>query len=149
MASVLIIEDEAPLTRMMAVFLVGAGYEVASVESAPAALDRLADYAADVIVFNTVIGDDEKAELIADLRQRSPGSKILDVSAEKTRLARGIIQEMPKASDAPRARGADGYLDLPFEATMLLGAVAALISGESAPTPSDVIARDKTRESGA
>src|SRR5207249_792572 len=91
MASVLIIEDEAPLSRMMAVFLLDAGFEVATAETVDKALAKVTTYQPDLIVFNTIMDDETKRRSIDQLRAASSNSKILDVSIEKNRLVRGII----------------------------------------------------------
>jgi CheY-like chemotaxis protein len=137
MPSVLLIEDEAPLARMMAVFLLDAGFEVATCESAEHAIERVRAYKPDVIVFNTIMEDVRKHACISRLREHSGGSKILDVSVEKNRLVRGIVDGHIEggSGDAPAGRGsagdADGRMRLPFEATALIGAVRSLL--DSAP----------------
>lgn len=119
MASILIIEDEAALRRMMAVFVLDAGFEVATANSPEAALERVARYLPDVIVFNTFIEDEAKRHCIRELHERSPRSKVLDVSTEKNRLVRGIIDsppdgdgalpgEVPTAHLQAKAPGTDG-----------------------------------------
>lgn len=146
MSTVLIIEDEAALTRMMAASLLEAGFTVATDATAEAALARLGNFSPDVIVFNTFIDDAPKAKLIARLRDLAPNSRILDVSLEKNRMARRIIGKTPEtpADDlSPRSvdgakpslqAGADAVLELPFGGERLVAAVQVL---SAAPPPRD------------
>jgi CheY-like chemotaxis protein len=143
MPSVLLIEDEAPLARMMAVFLLDAGFEVATCESAAHAIERVLVYKPDVIVFNTIMEDAQKHACIAQLRERTSATKILDVSVEKNRLMRGIVDGHIEggSGDEPPGRASGGDADsqmlLPFEATTLITAVRALLdSTPEAPAAS-------------
>jgi CheY-like chemotaxis protein len=148
-ASVLIIEDEAPLTRMMAVFLLDAGFEVATADSVDKALTKVKTYKPDLIVFNTVMDDATKRHSIAQLRDGSPASKVLDVSIEKNRLMRGIVAghdgdgalntvSLDGASAQPGTPGAgnaDGFLQLPFEASLLIATLNELMAREPKQMP--------------
>jgi DNA-binding response OmpR family regulator len=137
MTTVLIIEDEPPLTRMMAAHLLEAGFTVSTVDSAENALVRLVDVSPDIIVFNTFIPDDAKPLVIDQFRALVPLAKILDVSLEKNRIAGGYIakptNEQPPSSSLATdgsspasASPADAYLQLPFDASVLVTAVREL-----------------------
>lgn len=136
MSSILVIEDEAPRLRLMAWFLIEAGHEIASVASADEALERVQTYKPDLIIFNTVMDDDEKQDCIRQLRERAPESRILDISEEKTRLAQGMIGVAVEGSIHPdgllprtedRSASADAYLRVPFNADALLETVQTLL----------------------
>ncbi len=122
----LVVEDEAALTRLISWFLLDAGFVVAVVESGDAALEKVTTFKPDAIVFNTVIADDAKKEWIERLREITPRSRILDVSEEKNARAEGVIG-IPEDGNA----AADASLDLPFPAERLIGAIRDLL----APAP--------------
>ncbi len=114
MASILLIETEAPLVRLMSWFLLEAGFEVAKVDTTEEAIDRCRDGGPSVIVFNTGMLQAEKAQSIADLRAASTDCRILDVSDDNPR------------PPVPADTGADAYLQLPFHADSFIEAVTAL-----------------------
>lgn len=118
----LVVEDEAALTRLISWFLLDAGFVVAVVASGNAALDKVRNFKPDAIVFNTVIADDAKKAWIEKLRQLTPHSRILDVSEEKNSRAEGMIG-IPEVGNV-----ADASLDLPFPAERLIGAIHDLLA---------------------
>jgi DNA-binding response OmpR family regulator len=122
MASILLIEDEAALSRLISWSLLEAGFEVALVESASAAEKKLRAYAPDVIVFNTVLPEDEKNDCIAQIRKLRPNARILDVSEEKTLRVQGIVRPPAGVSLA------DASLGLPFPTERLIEAIRDLLA---------------------
>jgi DNA-binding response OmpR family regulator len=114
MASVLLIESEAPLVRLMAWFLLEAGFEVSKVPDGDQALTQVDSAHPNVVVFNTTIPSREKAECIEGMRKVSPDSRILDVTD-----GGGNGRGEPDT-------GADKYLHLPFHADTFIEAVAEL-----------------------
>jgi two-component system phosphate regulon response regulator PhoB len=121
MASILLIEDESALQRLLSWVLLNAGFEVSVAKTADDAIARLGDYSPDVIVFNTEMDDEAKNSVISKLRALSPGARILDVSEEKNQLKRGMIGISADGSIA------DATLDLPFPKERLLGAIQELL----------------------
>lgn len=120
--SILLIEDEAPLSRLIVWSLVDAGFAVAVVPHCADAILRVDTFKPAVIVFNTVIADENKARCIDDLRAAAPDARIIDVSAEKNARARGMIQLVDNGVHA------DAYLDLPFPADDLIQAIRELVA---------------------
>ncbi len=118
----LVVEDEAALTRLISWFLLDAGFEVAVVISGDAAIEKVRTFKPDAIVFNTVIADDAKKACIEQLRELTPHSRILDVSEEKNSRAEGVIG-IPEDGSL-----ADASLDLPFPAERLIGAIRDLLA---------------------
>jgi CheY-like chemotaxis protein len=125
-SSILLIEDEAALQRLISWFLLEEGHEVAVAANAGAALTRLAEYAPDVIVFNTAMEDAAKGAAMEKMRALAPSARILDVSEEKNARARGMI------AVSVDGKYADASLDIPFPKERLLEAIAKLRSGEEA-----------------
>jgi len=116
-ASVLLIETQAPLMRLTAWFLLEAGFEVTKAEGVDDGLLKVAETRPSVIIFNTGIDGVRKTQAISQLRDASPQSHILDVS------------DVPETSDHPKHRvntGADAYLSLPLDADDLVDCVKGL-----------------------
>lgn len=114
MASVLLIETEAPLVRLMSWFLLEAGFEVAKVDSTEDAVERCRAGTASVVVFNTEMAQGEKTQSIQQLREANTNCRILDVSDDSPRPL------------VPANTGADAYLQLPFHADSFIEAVTTL-----------------------
>jgi len=127
MPSLLLIEDEAALQRLLSWLLLDAGYEVSVAASAEDGIDRLSSYQPDAIIFNTTIDDDAKRAAMVVMRDRAPAARILDVSEEKNLLQRGIVGISADGSIA------DATLDLPFPKERLLDAIAKLLAPQGAP----------------
>ena len=113
MASVLLIENDAPLVRLMAWFLLEAGFEVSKVPDAERAIDHVHAAQPHVVVFNTGIPDEAKAVCITRLRELTPTSGILDVCGHSWPAK-------------PGETGADRSLQLPFHADAFIEAVTEL-----------------------
>jgi CheY-like chemotaxis protein len=124
--SILLIEDEAALQRLISWFLLDEGYEVSVTDGAETALKRLEHFAPDVIVYNTIMEEEPKREAMAKMRQLAPSSRILDVSQEKNARASGVI------GISLDGKYADASLELPFPKERLLEAIEKLLSGEGA-----------------
>ena len=117
MASVLLIETQAPLMRLTAWFLLEAGFEVTKAEGVDDGLLKVAERHPSVIIFNTGIDRARKTHAIHQLRDASPQSRILDVS------------DVSEATERPqhlRRTGADAYLSLPLDADDLVDCVKGL-----------------------
>jgi len=117
MASVLVIEDEQPLTRIITWALIEAGYEVAAVAETGSAIAKVGAWQPDVIVFNTVIEDDVKSRALDEMRQLAPNVLVVDVSEEKNIRARGLIT---RSMDGAKA---DAKLSMPVPTDALVAAV--------------------------
>lgn len=113
MASVLLIEIEAPLVRLMGWFLTEAGYEVTTAADADRAVDEARAAGPPIIVLNTALPDPDKAQCVERLRSLVPAARILDVSANS----------WPRQ---PADTGADRYLQIPFHADSFIEAVSEL-----------------------
>ena len=121
MASILVIEDETPLTRIISWALIEEGFEVAAVGDTTAALTKLQGWKPDVIVFNTVIGNQEKAAALDEMRKLAPDVLVVDVSEEKNVRARGLIA---KSVDGVHA---DAKLSMPVPTDELVAVVHSVL----------------------
>jgi DNA-binding response OmpR family regulator len=84
MPTVLVVENDVPAVRLMAWGLMEVGFEVAAAHM-PEAERHLANKRPDFIIFNTLKPTDEKAQLVARLRELAPQAKIIDVSNATSR----------------------------------------------------------------
>ena len=114
-SSVLIVENEAPLTRLMSWFLIEAGHTVMKADSGDEAVSSAGASHPAVVVFNTSAPAGVKADWICRIHASSPDTRVLDVSNPDHR-----------PMDPPES-GADSYLQMPFHADTLIQAVAALV----------------------
>lgn len=125
MPSVLIVESDEPLVRLMAWFLLEAGFEVTAVKRAEDAEERLGGYAPDVIVLNTPMPDEQKVTLIRAWRAITPTVSVLDVSYSRV------------STEDVAAVGADTHLAMPFHADELVECVRSLIEKAGGGPPGD------------
>ena len=78
--TVLVVDDEAPVRRLLRETLTEAGYAVLEAEHGDAALDVLSSKPVDVMITDLVMPQKEGLETIAEARKRFPGVKIVSMS---------------------------------------------------------------------
>ncbi|GGC96118.1 sigma 54-interacting transcriptional regulator [Undibacterium terreum] len=117
-AKLLLVDDDPDLLTLISMRLSAAGYRVTAVESAEAAVARLAiDLPALVITDVRLPGRDGMA-LFDDIRSQYPALPVILLTAHGT---------IPDAVEAT-ARGAYAYLTKPFDGNVLLEKVAHALS---------------------
>jgi len=114
---VLLVESEAPVVRLIAWFLVDAGFAVARVAPDGDIVGVADECGAAVVVFNAGILPDAKRRQIELLHNSANSPGVLDVSD-------GARRALPDTS-------ADAYLMLPFDADDLVAAVRQLAAVRS------------------
>lgn len=114
-ATVLVIDDEAPLRRLLRVALEAAGYEVFDADSGRTGLAELAFRRPDLVVLDLGLPDMEGAEVLRRLREWSR-VPVLVLSVRQD------VQEKVAALDL----GADDYLTKPFHPAELAARLRAL-----------------------
>ena len=109
--SVLVVDDESMIRRVVQLSLTGAGYTVAEAAGAVAAIGavRVAEVPFDLILLEFTMPDGDGTAVIPMIRQHSPQTRILLVSGHGDMDASNL--------------GADGYLAKPFTKASLLAAV--------------------------
>jgi len=120
---ILLIENLERMGRMLAMYLLSAGYELASVVSPDAVEERLLVNPPDLIIFNTGLDAAEKSLFINRWRQTAPTIKVLEISPNPL-IVRPSIR--PAEVGAP-----DLYLDIPFKLDELGQAIETCL-GQSA-----------------
>ena len=114
MIRVLVVEDERPLLRALAMNLVARGYAVTEAESGARALTALADHRHDVIVLDLGLPDMSGVEVIRAVREFA-ATPIIVLSA------RSGSADKVQALDL----GADDYVTKPFSMDELLARLRA------------------------
>jgi DNA-binding response OmpR family regulator len=116
-ATILLVEDEAELARLVARELAAAGYDVCQALDGPAALRRLADGTPpDLVVLDWMLPGLDGLEVLRRLRQTS-AIPVLMLTARAEEVDRVVGLEV----------GADDYLTKPFGTRELVARVRALL----------------------
>ena len=118
--TVLIVDDEPEIGRILAMILRAAGLDATAVESGRAALARLAETPADVVILDVVMPGIDGFETLRRIREAPATARL------------PVIMLTATAGDADRARaeslGADDFIAKPFEPADAVARVRALVS---------------------
>jgi two-component system response regulator QseB len=114
---ILLIEDDADLSRLLERVLTDEGYAVTRASDGHTGLHLALTQPADAMIVDRGLPAVEGLDLIARLRSRGVGTPILVLSA------RNSTEDRVEGLDA----GAEDYLTKPFELTELLARVRALL----------------------
>jgi len=121
--AVLLVDDDAPILRMLERTLVAEGYAVAAAGDGGAALVRVEQFMPDVIVLDVAMPGMDGLAVTRRLRAKGLSVPILLLTA------RDAIDERVAGLDA----GADDYLVKPFEVAELTARVRALMRRSHPP----------------
>ncbi len=118
MATILLIDDDERLRRMLGRMLAGAGHEVVEAENGRVALAILPSCQPDLVITDVFMPEKDGIETTKEIRALSPDIKILAMTGG----GRGdrfyaLIETLAAA----------GVLQKPFDQTTLLGAVNRLL----------------------
>jgi two-component system, OmpR family, response regulator MprA len=122
-AAVLLVDDDAPIRRMLERTLSAEGYEVAAVADGGAALARVERSLPDLIVLDVAMPGIDGLSVTRRLRAKGLAVPILLLTA------RDGLAERVAGLDA----GADDYLVKPFEVDELMARVRALLRRNQPP----------------
>jgi DNA-binding response OmpR family regulator len=125
MARVLVVEDEANLAQGLLFNLRAEGHEVELQGDGDAALEALRARAFDAVVLDVMLPGKDGFEIAAALRAEGNYVPVLMLTA------RGRAEDIVKGF----AAGADDYLPKPFELSVLLARLNALLRRMSWPQP--------------
>ena len=109
-AHILVVDDDADLLRLLSMRLRARGYRVTAVDSAEAALARVAVERPDLLLSDVRLPGQDGLALFEELRGRHPSLPVILLTAHGT---------IPDAVEAT-ARGVFGYLAKPFDSQQLL-----------------------------
>jgi DNA-binding response OmpR family regulator len=116
-ANILIVEDDATISRFVELELAHAGYDVRKVADGRAALDAVAEADPDLMVLDLMLPEIDGIEVAKRIRADGKAFPILMLTA------RAETHDVVSGFDA----GADDYLRKPFEIPELLSRVRALL----------------------
>jgi CheY-like chemotaxis protein len=122
MATILLVEDDEQVRKLVTKRLKAAGHKVAAVRDAEAALERYGDSAPDVVVTDLVLPGKDGQALITDLLLAAPAARIIAISGATGQNVQELLQEAS-------LRGAVRTLPKPFTTDQLLEAVDAALAG--------------------
>lgn len=123
---VLCVDDDTALLAMLDGVLTGAGYEVATVTTATAALAAVTDRRPDAILVDIGLPDLDGRSLVRRLRAR-PGPRLPVV----------LLTSFTERRDqlAGFDADADDYITKPFDTDLLLARLRAVLRGVGVNTP--------------
>jgi two-component system chemotaxis response regulator CheY len=121
MASVLIIDDDASVRRVLRSTLERAGHQVVEAGNGAEGMQRYRTRPADLVITDVFMPDQDGIETIQQLRQEFPDCRILAISGGSVGGTSGTL------TDA-MLFGADATLAKPFAIQQLTAAVADLLA---------------------
>ncbi|MBW8845645.1 MAG: sigma 54-interacting transcriptional regulator [Burkholderiales bacterium] len=125
-ASILVVDDDADLLRLMTMRLTAAGHAVQAVSSAEAALAHLAVKLPALVITDVRLPGLDGLALFDEVRNRHPSLPFILLTAH------GNIPDAVEAT----TRGAHAYLTKPFDGKELMEKISqALLLNAPAPTP--------------
>ncbi len=117
MARVLIVDDEAPIRRVLRVKLEQSAFEVEEAGDGAQAIEQLDRTTFDLVVADIVMPNRDGLEVIMHLRKKAPGAKVIAISAPGNQLY----------LDVARSLGADHVFTKPFELAELARVARELV----------------------
>jgi len=117
-ARILVVDDDADMLRLLSMRLHAAGYQVAAVPSAEAALAQLAVERPQLVLSDVRLPGRDGLALFDDIRRAHPSLPVILLTAHGT---------IPDAVEAT-ARGVFGYLTKPYEPRELLDKIAQAVA---------------------
>ena len=123
MPSVLIVDDEEAIRRLIRNTLEQAGYHVYEAADGKEGLSRYRQTPADLVIMDILMPDQDGLESILTLRREFPKARIMAITGGSDMI--GILNFL----DVARMLGACRTLQKPFEMQQLLDAVQSAIAG--------------------
>jgi CheY-like chemotaxis protein len=123
MPSVLIVDDEEAIRRLIRNTLEQAGYHVYEAADGKEGLSRYRQAPADLVIMDILMPDQDGLESILTLRREFPKARIMAITGGSDMI--GILNFL----DVARMLGACRTLQKPFEMQQLLDAVQSEIAG--------------------
>jgi DNA-binding response OmpR family regulator len=121
--TLLAVDDSATMRKVLEITFSGEDFTVVTAESSQAALGKLGDKPAAVLI-DTALGSDDGYSLAKEIRKKEPGAAIVLLSSRYAPYDAG------KGKDA----GADDFMDKPFDTQQLIDKVRkVLLAREGAP----------------
>lgn len=119
---IMIVDDSALSRRTLRRILEGAGYSVVEAEDGMAALELYFIEKPDVVLLDLVMKGMYGLDVLAKLREMDAGACVIVASADIQTSTRTMVE----------AAGATDFINKPFSAENVLGAVNTALGGEAA-----------------
>jgi len=117
MSSVLVIDDDPVMCRIMRRLLEQDGFSVATAEDAQSGLELFAELDPDLVIVDILMPEKEGIATILDLRAAKPDARILAMTGGGGNFVAGEVLRIAELI------GADNSLKKPFEPAELLATV--------------------------
>lgn len=126
-ASILVVDDDPEIRRLLSRFLSEQGFKVWAAGSRAEFEERMADGQFDLVMLDVMLPDGSGLDICRSLRSRNPGICIILVTALKEEVDRIVGLEL----------GADDYIGKPFSPRELVARIRAVLrrAGENTPSP--------------
>lgn len=124
MPSVLIVDDDDQIRRLLRATMERAGYRVSEGRSGREGLLRYRAAPADVVVMDILMPDKDGLEAIIELRRDFPDAKVIAITGGSTTM------NVPDFLDVAKVLGAKRTLHKPFSNAEFLAAVEAELKGD-------------------
>lgn len=125
MASILVVDDEDQIRRLVCQTLAQAGYHVTEARDGKEALQQYRLVPADLVIMDILMPNQDGLETTVALRQESPDVKIIVITGGSDMI--GILNYL----DVAKMMGAHRTLQKPFEMKALLETVQAELQTSS------------------
>jgi DNA-binding response OmpR family regulator len=125
LASILVVEDDSALRRLVTTVLSRRNFSVAEAADGGQALDVLSTTAFDLVITDILMPEIEGLELVRYVRARHPSAKVMAVSGGGSHLV--------SYTQLAKELGADEVLAKPFTPAELVAVVERLLSGGGVP----------------
>jgi CheY-like chemotaxis protein len=127
-ATILIVDDEAPIRRMLRELLEGEGHTVMEASDGRAAMRCLREQPADLVITDILMPQEDGIEVIRETRRIAPGTKIIAISG-------GGRQGKADFLNIARCLGAKRTIEKPFALDKFLEAVKEVLREDGPPSP--------------
>ncbi len=122
--TLLAVDDSVTMRKVLEITFSGEDFEVVTAESAQAALAKMSDKPAAVVI-DTVLGSDDGYALAKEVRKKDPGVAILLLAS------RYAPYDAAKGKDA----GADDYMDKPFDTQQMIDKLRKVLLAKEGGAP--------------
>ena len=123
-ATVLLIESESRLGRIIAWELLAQGWSLTRFAAPEDMEQKIADLVPDVVIFNTGLPVDRKSEFYRSWRELSPRTRFVEVSEN-------LIATVGAGDTVDKYSYADEYVEIPFRLEFLVECVRSLLPADA------------------
>ena len=133
-STVLAVDDSVTMRRVLEITFAGSDFNVITVESADAALQKLKAIKPDVVVTDVTLDPKNGYDLCKAIKQQAPGVPVLVLSSK----------QHPFDAARGTAAQADDHIDKPFDTQQMIDKVKKLLSGGKVEAAAPAAAAPRT-----